>query len=736
MMKIIIYCGDNGCGKSTYLIGKYPQACYFSGKGITSYSTYEVIYHTFPKLSFTSPKKLYLQLKEILDAKQEIVIDSADRINEKTFDLIINTLISLNNKIVVLSFDVSKKQLINISNFRKLMQICDSVVLESVTEYVCSDKSINEWLKNSYPEINRNEYTKILNLTNKNFRNINTLMWHNKIANNGAAVISQEVIYNYLNHYIDTKFKELPQELLQTLKQSSVIGNIFNKKVLEDSNCFNIFGVTEYLKELEDMRIFIKAYIEDPYSYMFISEETHSAIYKSIEIKAKKEWLQILRSYYLGMLDGLNDDELLTVLHKIKNIESALNNDSAKIKLNLQLFTLYSKNNDILKALSVANELFYQINEASLSGLKQFIFIYLINHYIYEGMYSQVIELFDKTNNFEFFDGSLLYLNYYKAKCLYNIGKTDEALEIIKQLNEKLKFTSAETNNQPIYSLVYSLSAAIENHLKINDGGSRYYKLALNHSFNKLDDKSYYFEILSKCDMFFEYSVSKKYFEKCIEYYSYKNTYCGFKLAETYFNYGTEALFQEGNVNGVAKTCLLKAEDLLKELPNERFAYGKNNLAIFYVLVESDLKKALKTFNDALIVGLSSFTYMTVYLNICACLLLQNQGNSKQFKMAYKKFNDNIDALKKREHSTRYEDVYCDILHLLIYENCNQNENVINECERLLADNSLDVFFKNIIQDIYFRNTNRPPLNYSDNIFFYNSISSKKTFFAEFRFWE
>lgn len=735
-MKIIIYCGEDGCGKSTYLIGKYPQACYFSGKGITSYSTYEVIYHTFPNLSFIPSKKLYLQLKETLDSKQEIVIDSADRINEKTFNLIINTFLSLQNKTVVLSFDVSKKQLINISNFRKLMQICDPLFLESVTEYVCPDKIVIEWLKSNYPKINSNEYTKILSLTNKNFRNINTLMWHNKIANDGAAVISQEVIYNYLNHYIDAKFKELPQELLQTLKKSSVIGNIFNKKVLEDPNCFNIFGVTEYLKELEDMRIFIKSYIEDPYSYMFISEEAHSAIYKSIEIKVKKEWLQILRSYYYGILDGLNDDELLTVLHKIKNIESALNNDRATLRLNLQLLAVYSKNNDVLKALSVANELYYQINETSLNGLKQFIFIYLINHYISEGMNSRVLELFDKTNNFRFFDGSLLYLNYYKAKCLYNVGKTDQALEIIKQLNENLKSTSAETTNQPIYSLVYSLSAAIENHLKINDGGSRYYKLALNHSFNKLDDKSYYFEILSKCDMFFDYSVSKKYFEKCIEYYSYKNTYCEFKLAEVCFNYGTEALFQEGNVNGVAKAYLLKAEELLKEFPNERFAYGKNNLAIFYVIVENDLKKALKTFKDALIVGLSSFTYMTVYLNICACLLLQNKRNSKQFKTAYKKFNDNIYALKKREHSTRYEDVYCDILHLLIYENCNQNENVINECERLLSDNSLDVFFKNIIQDVYFRNTNKPPLNYSDNMFFYNSINSKKTFFAEFRFWE
>lgn len=735
-MKIVIYCGEDGCGKSTYLINKYSQACCFLGKGVTSYSTYEVIYRTFPELRFVTPKKLYLNLKKTLETKQEIFIDSADRINEKTFDLIINTLLSLTDKTIVLSFDVTKNQLFNISNFRKLTQCFNSLFLDSVTEYVCSDEIINKWLKKNYPEISSSEYNKILNLTNRNFGNINILMWHNKVANNGAAIISQEVICNYLNNYIDDKFKELPNGLLQTLKKSSVIGNIFNKKVLEASNCFNIFGVSKYLKELEDMRIFIKSYIEDPNSYMFISEETHNAIYNSINIGIKEEWLHILRSYYYEILEGLNDEELLTVLHKIKSIESTLNNDNATLKLNLKLFALYSKNNDLLKALSIANELFYHLNETSLSGLKQFIFIYLINIYTYEGMHSQVLQLFDKTSNLEFFDGSFLYLDYYKAKSLYNVGKIDKAFEIIQKLDEKLKSTSAGNTNQPIYSLVYSLSATIENHLNINDGGNHYYALALNHSHNKLNDKSYYYEILSKCDMFFDYQISKQYLEECIDYYSDKKTYCDFKLAEVYFNFGTEILFQEGNVKNIAKTYLLKAESMLKEFPNERFAYGKNNLAIFYALAENDVGKALKTFKDALIVGLSNFTYMTIYLNICACLLLQNKRNSKQFKLAYKKFNENIVALKMREHPTRYEDMYCHILDLLICENSIQTEKLIKTCERLLNSNCLDTFFKNIIQDIYSRNTDHQSLKYSDNMFFYNSINDKKTFFAEFRFWE
>lgn len=736
-MKIIIFCGEAGCGKTTYIKNCHKEACSFSGKEVIGYSTYEVIHRSFPELRSVAPKKLYTKLIEKLQSKQEIIIDSAERINEKAFDLIINTALSFSDKIIILLFDVKKNQLFSSANFRKMTDNCEPSFLESITEYVCPAEILYAWLKNNYPEIDSAEYKKILDLTNRNFKNINNLMWHKKIISKDATIISQEVICRYLNNYIEDKFKSLPKELLQTLRKSSVIGNIFNKNILEDKKGFNIFGVSEYLKELEDMRIFIKSHIEERSLYSFISVQTHNAIYDSIKPNVKEEWLCILLSYYYGVLENSkNEDKILELLHKIKSIEIIFKNNNAVISLNLKLLSIYSIKNDIFKVLSTAEELFSILNDVAFNGLKQFIFIYLITGYINEGMPNKVLDLFGQIESFDFFDGSLLILDYYKAKCFYNVGKVDEAFKIIQNLIKQLKSTSADNFNQPIYSLVYSFFATIENHLNINDGGSHYYSLALNHSFNKLDDKSYYWDILRKCDMFFDYSVAKNYLKKCTRYYSAKNTYCKFRLAEVYFNLGTEILFQEGNTNNSAKNYLTKSEKMLSEFPNERYAYGKNNLAIYYALSENDVDKALKTFKQALMINLSNFTYMTVYLNICSCLLLKNKYGSKQFKLAYQKFCDNLSIIKKRKRSTKYEDIYKYILDLLVCENCGKTEILVETCKRLIDDASVDTFFINIIKDMYLRNTNGKPVVHSDNSYFYNYINKNRTFFAEFRFWE
>lgn len=736
-MKIIIYCGEAGCGKTTYITNCRKEACVFSGNESRSYRTYEVIYRSFPELRSVAPKKLYSQLIKKLQSKQEIIIDSAEQINDKSFDLIINTALYFSDKIITLLFDVKKNQLFSLSNFRKLIDQCKPSFLESIMEYVCPDEILNAWLKNNYPEIDNAEYAKILDLTTRNFKNINNLMWYKKIIDKDATIISQKVINRYINNYIEDKFKNLPKELLQTLRKSSVIGNIFNMNILEDEKGFNIFEVSQYLNELEDMRIFIKSHIEEHGLYSFTSLQTHNAIYDSIRPDVKKEWLQIILSYYYKILENTkNEDKLLELLHKIKSIEVIFKNNDALINLNLKLLSIYSIKNDILKVIATAEELFNIIDDVTFNGLKQFVFIYLINGYINEGMPKQVLDLFDKIKRFDFFDGSLLILDYYKAKCLYNVGKVDEALILTENLISKLKNTSSNNFNQPIYSLVYSLSATIENHLNINGGGSKCYSLALNHSLNKLDDKSYYWDILRKCDMFFDYSLSKIYLQQCIRFYSSKNTYCKYRLSEVYFNLGTEILFQEGNMDNSAKTYLTKAEKILSEFPNERYAYSKNNLAIYYALSENDVDKALKVFKQALLINLSNFTYMTIYLNICSCLLLKNEYDSDEFKLAYQKFCDNFSIIKKRKHSTKYEDIYKKILDLLICENCGKIETLVETCKHLMNDKSVDAFFKEIIRDMYLRNTSDKPIIHNENCFFYNYINKNRTFFAEFRFWE
>lgn len=151
-------------------------------------------------------------------------------------------------------------------------------------------------------------------------------------------------------------------------------------------------------------------------------------------------------------------------------------------------------------------------------------------------------------------------------------------------------------------------------------------------------------------------------------------------------------------------------------------------------MVENNIEKGLIFFKEALLVGLTDFSYMNIYLNICMCYILLDHIECDEFDDAYIRFNFAKKKLDKRQHKSKYENMYEIILRIIINEH--QGKNVELLCKEALYSPDIDDYFIPLLKDIEKRNR---PINdsfYKENSFYYMKMNQLRCFLAEFRFWE
>ena len=235
--------------------------------------------------------------------------------------------------------------------------------------------------------------------------------------------------------------------------------------------------------------------------------------------------------------------------------------------------------------------------------------------------------------------------------------------------------------------------------------------------------------------MFYDYEQVQERLEKCLQFYVYN---CDWGSAgEVYANLATEIMFQNCEDAKKVKKYYDNAVSCFSDFHNEKFAYVQNNLGIYYIIVENNLDEGLNAFKNALVIGLSDFSYMTIYLNICMCYILLGRIDSDDFTDAHTHFIFAKKKLDKRKHKSIYEDMYEKILNLIIEEH--QGKDVTLSCESILTKLGENSFFIPILKDIQKRNeqkNNSFYYNYLNNSFYYKKMNQLRCFLAEFRFWE
>lgn len=730
-----IICGIKGLGKSSYSKKKWPTYFFIECDIPVSSKTYAIIKQAVYKGNnslFITTEQLVLDFYEILKNKDGIVVDNTEMIDTDTLKFIVNVSKQKNIKLVFV-FDLPYKKLHTSNAFLSLLEWDLIKINDDFEDFKVDINDIKEFFSKKHPYIQASEFDKIINVTGFNFNEIKKLLWINKINSVNGKSFTEKAINLYLKEWLEKNLVNISSELTDVLKKASVIGVIFDKRPLEHKNGFNILGVSNYLDELVNEEIFISKYLPKKDCFNFINDDIYNAVVSSLSALQKNEWHNILKEYYIKVFVLYDDYLKIEALIQAKRSANIIKDFQAIFEINQVLLSEYINSSDLKKALTIIDEI---IDDTYISKDRVYI-DYLsslkIQILIDFGEYKEALKIVKNNIKDNHYTGSEDYLKYYYIKCLYCCGFVDQAYYEIEQLIKHLKRTSkAGASMQKLYPLTYSMMSSIQNHLGIDDNGSRYYILALNHARNSINDESLYYDILSKYDMFFSGSVACNELMRCANFFQKNND--KLKLGKTHLNLATEMMFEGyGSDCDVEKYLISAKRNFI--FPDENLAYTKNNLAIFYILTKNDFSSAIQELESSLFVNLSDFTYMTIYLNLLMCYFIVDGRNSERFKNAYQQFIKHQENIENRKNSTKYEAMYRAICELIVSDE--PKNNIICTCNKYLSQMQCSDFFYPIFQDIKNRVSGiREKVEYKNNCNFYKGINEKGIFLAEFRFWE
>lgn len=709
-MRIEIICNEKGTGKTTFAKKEY-----------------------FPHVYFT--KDTISVLEEIDDSQYlYCIIDSVDSIPTPIFSSFMNKLNLLKWKSMILLFDIVKEELVNCLNFNMIWQ-CGIIPRNYTYQNFKADVDVfHKYLQNNYPEMDKSLYNDIIKITDYNFEKIDRLMLLNHLHANCIHEIDIRALTKYTEEIIQKKYKDIPHaEIL--LQKASIIGEQFSCDALESPDGFNYETASAYIRLMAEMHGFIKKCIDVESKFEFISYDVYRGIFNGIKNENKIHWVNILIQYYIVQYERCaNIDNQISLLNRINSLYKLLPSCIAKRKsVSYQLFYLYRKNNQVYKALEISEVILNDLEPVITKVEKAFIQNYQIKTCMNIGDYNDALKILVSIQETDKYPGSKMLIKFYYAQCLFQTGKLDLAYTIVSEIVDYLKSTSgSNTHSQELFSLTYSLMATIQHHIGVDDEGIRYFHLALNHASTRLENKVYYYDIIKKCDMFYNYKQVKENLERCRSFYEQHENWIS--AGEVCINLATEMLFQDCAEPDIIKSYFENAISYFLESRNEKFAYAKNNYGIYCIMVENNVEKGLNCFKEALLIGLSDFTYMCIYLNICMCYLLLNRFESDEFTDAYLRFKFAKKRLNQRQHASKYENVYEKILNIIIEEY--QGKDIENSSKNILNLSNLDRFFVPLIKDILKRNRIEKSSYYDSNVFFYTRMNQLRCFLAEFRFWE
>lgn len=734
----IIY-GDKGRGKTTSIKKKLQNYIYIQyedkyNKMSTEYIFKDILIKTQNKSSmdfiFKKIRDLFFQS---LTNKKSMIIDNCELIETDIINELINYCTTKNIPSIYFLFDLERENLKTNNTYMNLMQICKC----NEEEFEVNTDDLYAFIKENYPNLHYENYDDLIKYSYYNFNNIRLFMNINK--NDKIFKIENKHYIEYLLYVARQKLNKLSKRTKEVLNISSVIGNEFSCNILEDG--FKIFETNKYLKEIENMNMFIEKYIKSETEYKFLSSKIRDEIYNNIDETNKKEWIKKLINYYENEINtNICDENVLLYLLKVKELYKIFNNEMRINKINQLILFKYQKMNDIKNFVFIINE----IIEYNKKNYNQWNYIFLqsiiylkIETLIKTGYYQEAVTCIEEYINEKYIFWENKYISYFYAISLYNAGNLDLSYTITKQLVDDIKETSGNGDTeQPLYALVYSLYSSILDHLEIDNTSElykKYYRLAINNA-KKLSDKNIYYSIIKKIKFTNSYQDKIDKLKECIEFYEKENN--SIELGEVYLNIGTEILFNECSSSN-SKYYLEKSYKIYEVFCNEKTSYAANNLAIYYILEENKIEKALQTLKRVCYHNLTDFTNITLYLNICMCYILLNKHNSVEFQEAYKKFQCFFNNIMKRENRSQYEVKYFELLNAILLEKqCKTNE-LIKKCNDMLCSIDYDKtnFFYPVINDIINRNSKNIAVSYKKNIAFYKKINEKKIFLAEFRFW-
>ena len=429
--------------------------------------------------------------------------------------------------------------------------------------------------------------------------------------------IPEGALADVLRKYIFQRYDRLDPELKEILSKSAVIGQRFEQEILE--NPFDVQDADKMLQKIEELTRLIKEERLGVYSFETI--DSYRLITSAISREELQKWHSILAEFYQRKLDGLystrcnpEKNELLSLYILVAKHNQYAGQHSAAISTYLRLIEFRISIADYDGAIAnimITRELCARCAARDiLLLLDQF----EARCYFEVGDYKKALTLYSQSSSMDDKTDNWADRQLEQAYCYYMLGENRIALQ--QAIEIKLRLEGHNLNNCLAYYKTLSFLASINDALNNAGEKRRLYIQALNYCRKNNYEKEYYVAI-KKASMVFDEQLSIPMYLDAAAFF--RRTQQIKELSETLHNMATDLVYLDRATE--AAEPLSECIQLFDSFGSKMVHYPLNTKGIIEALGESDYRKAIATFKQALVFITEPFSEITIRTNIAQCLL-------------------------------------------------------------------------------------------------------------------
>lgn len=457
---------------------------------------------------------------------------------------------------------------------------------------------------------------------------VNYLKQIGLIYENGAQTkckqLPRGILSQVLRQYIITRFDRLDEGMKYVLSQSSIIGRVFDKRILYSQ--FQILQADEMLQQIECVSQLIVE--QNQYQYSFENDEVHRLIQNKIPAAEKNEWHAILAEYYKNQIEFNSMTESIPSESYINNIFLAAyhyehcQKFSQALPFYLRLVSTYIALMDYRKAVETIERAERQFDCTKYvhgyEGIRGELMIRNADCHRMLGNYEKAITLYTDAENQ--YDRFLEYHILMEARlglayCLHMKGELQMALAIALKMKDEL-----EGNQQTrLFFQVLAFLSSVYDLLGEYSQSQLYYRWSLDHC-SKYGLEHEYYTQMKKASMVLDFQLSQPMQEAAARFFEQQQNVREF--AETLHNLGTDNLYLMNRTS--AEQYIEKSIALYKRYDSSAVHYPLNTKAIVLSVVDQKPCEALQILNEALSYlsqKAELLSQVTLQINLAAVLM-------------------------------------------------------------------------------------------------------------------
>ena len=550
------------------------------------------------------------------------------------------------------------------------------------------------------------------------------------------------ILSQVLRQHIITRFDRLDESMKYVLSQSSIIGRVFDKRILYSQ--FQILQADEMLQQIECISQLIVE--QNQYQYSFENEEVYHLIQDKIPVAEKNEWHSILAEYYKNQIRSNDITEAAPSENYLNDIFLAAyhyehcQKFSQALPFYLRLVSTYIALMDYKKAVETIEKVEKQFDcTGYMHGYEEIrgeLMIRNADCHRMLGNYERAITLYADAENR--YDRFLKYHILMEARlglayCLHMKGELQKALTVALKMKNELQ----DDKQTRLFFQVLAFLSSVYDLLGEYSQSQLYYRWSLDHC-SKYGLEHEYYTQMKKASMVLDFQISLPMQEAAAQFFEQQQNVREF--AETLHNLGTDNLYLMNCSS--AKQYIEKSIALYKQYDSSAVHYPLNAKAILLSVAEQKSGEALQILNEALSYlsqKAELLSQVTLQINLAAVLM-----QSGRYEDAYQRILQS-DSLIDSPNGKQipFCRIYSCLAWALYFIHTNQSDCAISKLNECLALPDLPAKHQylaaNLLLELDPKSAVLPNLNQMANIvcepimeeFFYQHL-----FFATLRCWE